>query len=79
MTLIWLGSLYGANSESTRHRSALGFISMFVSGGVSGFFLGRPSLDIVLHATIRGRPFPHVMGVASIFVSLPHVLLVRAK
>ena len=29
----------------------LGFISVFISGGISGFFLAQPSLDTYLHAT----------------------------
>src|SRR5258706_2789700 len=69
MTLIWLGSLYGANIRiNSASLFALGFISMFVSGGVSGFFLAQPSIDIVLHATyfVVGH-FHMVMGVASIF------------
>jgi cytochrome c oxidase subunit 1 len=69
MTLIWLGSLYGANIRMTSAALfALGFISMFVSGGVSGFFLAQPSIDIYLHATyfVVGH-FHMVMGVASIF------------
>ncbi|MBZ5701644.1 MAG: cbb3-type cytochrome c oxidase subunit I [Acidobacteriia bacterium] len=69
MTLIWLGSLYGAKIRITpASLFALGFISMFVSGGVSGFFLAQPSLDIVLHATyfVVGH-FHMVMGVAAIF------------
>jgi cytochrome c oxidase subunit 1 len=69
MTLIWLGSLYGANIRMTPAALfALGFISMFVSGGVSGFFLAQPSIDIYLHATyfVVGH-FHMVMGVASIF------------
>src|SRR5271170_5811792 len=69
LTLIWLGSLYGANIRITAASLfALGFISMFVSGGVSGFFLAQPSIDIYLHATyfVVGH-FHMVMGVASLF------------
>src|SRR2546430_15844355 len=69
MTLIWLGSLYGANIRiNAASLFALGFISMFVSGGVRGFFLAQPSIDIDLHATylVVGH-FHIVMGVASLF------------
>src|SRR5882762_894133 len=69
MTLIWLGSLYGSRLRITAASLfALGFISMFVSGGVSGFFLAQPSIDIYLHATyfVVGH-FHMVMGVAAIF------------
>ncbi len=44
MTLIWLGSLYGADLQiNSASLFSLGFISTFVSGGVSGFFLAQPS------------------------------------
>jgi cytochrome c oxidase subunit I len=69
LTLIWLGSLYGSRLHITAASLfSLGFISMFVSGGVSGFFLAQPSIDIYLHATyfVVGH-FHMVMGVASIF------------
>jgi len=69
MTLIWLGSLYGSRLRiSAASLFALGFLSMFVSGGVSGFFLAQPSIDIYLHATyfVVGH-FHMVMGVAAIF------------
>jgi cytochrome c oxidase subunit I len=69
LTLIWLGSLYGSRLQiTTASLFALGFISMFVSGGVSGFFLAQPAIDIYLHATyfVVGH-FHLVMGVASIF------------
>ena len=69
LTLIWLGSIYGSRLRITSASLfALGFISMFVSGGVSGFFLAQPSIDIYLHATyfVVGH-FHMVMGVAAIF------------
>jgi cytochrome c oxidase subunit 1 len=69
ITLMWLGSLYGSKLRiNTASLFALGFISMFVSGGVSGFFLAQPSIDIYLHATyfVVGH-FHMVMGVASLF------------
>jgi len=69
MVLIILGSLYGANIQiDSASLFALGFVSMFVAGGVSGFFLAQPSIDIVLHATyfVVGH-FHMVMGVAALF------------
>ena len=64
IVLIWIGSLYGSKLRiNTASLFALGFISMFVSGGVSGFFLAQPSIDIMLHATyfVVGH-FHMVMG-----------------
>src|SRR5881394_1818321 len=64
ITMIWLGSLYGSNLRiNAASLFSLGFISMFVSGGVSGFFLAQPSIDIMLHATyfVVGH-FHMVMG-----------------
>jgi hypothetical protein len=69
IVLIWIGSLYGSKLRiNTASLFALGFISMFVSGGVSGFFLAQPSLDIMLHATyfVVGH-FHLVMAVAALF------------
>ncbi len=69
ITLIWIGSLYGSRIRiNSASLFALGFISMFVSGGVTGFFLAQPSIDIYLHATyfVVGH-FHMVMGVAAIF------------
>src|SRR6267142_2104944 len=64
IVLIWLGSLYGSRLRiNTASLFALGFISMFISGGVSGFFLAQPSIDVLLHATyfVVGH-FHMVMG-----------------
>jgi len=69
LVLIWLGSLYGAKLRiNAASLFGLGFISMFISGGVSGFFLAQPSIDIMLHATyfVVGH-FHLVMGVAAMF------------
>src|SRR6202521_5013959 len=69
LVLIWIGSLYGSKLRiNSASLFALGFVSMFVSGGVSGFFLAQPSIDIMLHATyfVVGH-FHLVMAVAAIF------------
>jgi cytochrome c oxidase subunit 1 len=69
VVLIWIGSLYGSKLRiNSASLFSLGFISMFVSGGVSGFFLAQPSIDIMLHATyfVVGH-FHMVMGVAAMF------------
>jgi cytochrome c oxidase subunit 1 len=69
IVLIWIGSLYGSKLRiNSASLFSLGFVSMFVSGGVSGFFLAQPSIDIMLHATyfVVGH-FHLVMGVAAMF------------
>src|SRR5258707_4081080 len=69
IVLIWLGSLYGSKLRiNSASLFSLGFVSMFISGGVSGLFLAQPSLDIMLHATyfVVGH-FHLVMGVAAMF------------
>src|SRR6202140_4000176 len=69
IVLIWTFSLYGSKLRiNSASLFALGFVSMFVAGGVSGFFLAQPSIDIMLHATyfVVGH-FHLVMGVAAMF------------
>ncbi len=69
IVLIWVGSMYGSRLRiTTASLFALGFISTFVAGGVTGFFLAQPTLDSYLHATyfVVGH-FHLVMGVAAIF------------
>ena len=68
-TLLWIGTLYGSKLRfNTAALFCLGFISVFVSGGLSGFFLAQPSVDVYLHGTyfVVGH-FHFVMGVAAMF------------
>src|ERR1700730_17663258 len=45
MTLLLLGTVYGAKMRFTSPALfCLGFISVFISGGISGFYLARPSV-----------------------------------
>jgi cytochrome c oxidase subunit I len=69
LTLMLIGTVYGAKMRFTSAALfCLGFISVFISGGISGFFLAQPSLDTVLHATyFVVAHFHFVMAVASIF------------
>ena len=68
-TFNWLGTLWGGKIQvRSPMLFAIGFVSFFVTGGLSGIFLAQPALDSLLHATyyVVGH-FHLVMGVASIF------------
>ncbi|HEX6728479.1 MAG TPA: cbb3-type cytochrome c oxidase subunit I [Pyrinomonadaceae bacterium] len=68
-TFNWLGTLWGARIRfTTPMLFALGFVSLFVAGGITGLILGQSSLDLPMHDTyiVLGH-FHLVMGVASIF------------
>src|ERR1700693_343785 len=69
IVLIWIGSLYGAKLRiNSASLFALGFISMFITGGVSGFFLAQPSIQILLHATyFVVAHFHFTMAIAALF------------
>jgi cytochrome c oxidase subunit 1 len=69
IVLIWIGSLYGAKLRiNSASLFALAFISLFITGGVSGFFLAQPSIQILLHATyFVVAHFHFTMAIAAIF------------
>jgi cytochrome c oxidase subunit I len=68
-TFNWLGTLWGARIRfATPMLFAIGFVSLFVSGGVTGLVLGQTALDMVFHDTyfVTGH-FHLIMGVAAVF------------
>jgi cytochrome c oxidase subunit 1 len=68
-TFNWLGTLWGGKIQFTSAMLfAIGFVSMFVTGGLSGIFLAQPAVDLYLHDTFFVIAHFHlVMGVAAIF------------
>ncbi len=68
-TFNWLGTLWGGRIQfKSAMLFAIGFVSLFVSGGLSGLFLAQPAVDNRLHATYYVVAHFHlVMGVAAIF------------
>src|SRR5258705_7190994 len=68
-TFNWLGTLWGGKIQfTTPMLFAIGFVSLFVSGGITGMVLGQTSLDLPMHDTYFVLAHFHlVMGVAAIF------------
>ena len=68
-TFNWLATLWGGRIRFTSAcLFALGFVSVLVTGGLSGLFLAQPPLDLYLHDSYFVVAHFHiVMGVAGIF------------
>jgi cytochrome c oxidase subunit 1 len=68
-TFNWIATAWGGSLRlTTAMLFALGFVSIFVTGGLSGLFLGQPEIDAYFHDTYFVVAHFHlIMGIAALF------------
>jgi cytochrome c oxidase subunit I len=69
MTLLWLATLWRSRIErTTAMRFTLGFVALFVTGGVSGLFLALPAVQIALQGPdFAAGHFHLILAMAAVF------------
>jgi cytochrome c oxidase subunit I len=68
-TLNWIATAWGGSLRlTTAMLFSLGFVSIFVTGGLSGIFLAQPEIDAYFHDTYFVVAHFHlIMGIAALF------------
>ena len=68
-TFNWIGTLWGGKLRlHSPMLYSIGFVSLFITGGITGIFLGQPTVDLFFHDTYFVVAHFHlIMGVAAIF------------
>ncbi len=68
-TVSWILTAWGGQPRlTTPMLFSLGFVSIFITGGLSGLFLGQPQIDAYFHDTYFVVAHFHlIMGIAALF------------